>query len=378
MYKKFSVFAAMLMAAGATKVCAQSSLTIFGGFDIGIRRVDNGGMGSNVSLASGGYRISRLGLRGVEDLGGGLHAGFKLESTLHPDMGKAGSLSMPEQFWNRGSYVELGSKAHGTLRLGYDLAATHRQWLENDPWFVGMGTASSLYDTTQNGPLREVFGPVARFETTVAYSRNMIQYLSPSIQGFSGTVAYAPGEGETTSTGAARRWLYALTYDAGRAFSMGVSSSHTQARYATTEPLRRLTDTVVTAAYDFDVVKLAASMRQFRAARSKERVAFLSVTVPVTPGRIHATYGKSWLGGVADTHLARGTKAGSLEGSGSTMLAVGYVHALSKRTSLYANAVRLSNRGGSFLGLPGGPPPNASRFSGGTSTGYDMGISHAF
>jgi len=357
---------------------AQSSLTIYGAVDLGIRSVSGDGIGSKTSLASAGYRASRLGLRGTEDLGGGWHAGFKLETTLHADVGGVGSRSLPEQFWNRASYVEIGSRSLGTLRLGHDSNALYRRWLENDPWFAGMGSANNLYDLTQNGPLRESFGPVGRYETTVAYSRRTIQYLSPTLNGFSGVLAYATRAGQSTTTGGAGLRLLELAYKPDDRLSFAVAHSRTQAQFATAESVRRLTDSLVAMAYDLRSFKLAAAVRQFRAETSRETVAYVTATLPIGGDRIHATYGRSRLAGSVSSHLAAGTTAGSIDGNGTSLFALGYVHVLSRRTWLYANAVRMNNRGTSFLGIPGGPTPSAKTFSGGSATGFDFGITHNF
>jgi predicted porin len=357
---------------------AQSSLAIYGAVDLGIRTVSGDGIGSKTTLASGGYRASRLGLRGTEDLGGGWHAGFKLETTIHADVGGLGSRSLPEHFWNRASIVEIGSRSLGTLRLGHDSNALYRQWLENDPWFSGMGSANSLYDLTQNGPLRETFGPVGRYETTVAYSRRAIQYLSPTLNGFSGVLAYSTRAGVLTTTGGAKLQLLALAYKPDDRLSFAVAHSRTQAQHAAAEPMRRLSDSVVTVAYDLRSFKLAAAVRQFRAETSRETVAFMTATIPVGGGRIQATYGRSRLAGSVSEHVAAGTTAGSIDGNGTSMYALGYVHVLSRRTWLYANAVRMNNHGTSFLGISGGPTPSAGTFSGGSATGFDVGITHNF
>jgi len=66
--------AALLLASSAA-ASAQSSVTLFGIVDLGLRHVSNEGVGALNSMASGGNATSRFGLRASEDLGGGLSAG---------------------------------------------------------------------------------------------------------------------------------------------------------------------------------------------------------------------------------------------------------------------------------------------------------------
>src|SRR5947207_566921 len=77
--KKFATLA--VLAAASAGAYAQSSVTLFGIVDEAARYVKNGDLKVK-SLASGGINTSRLGVRGTEDLGDGLKAGFWLETGL--------------------------------------------------------------------------------------------------------------------------------------------------------------------------------------------------------------------------------------------------------------------------------------------------------
>ena len=72
------------LAAFATGVHAQSSVTLYGIVDAGVEYVNHASAdGGATRLVSGGKNTSRWGLRGVEDLGGGLKAVFQLESGIN-------------------------------------------------------------------------------------------------------------------------------------------------------------------------------------------------------------------------------------------------------------------------------------------------------
>src|SRR3954471_24894728 len=90
------IAALALLAAASASASAQSSVTLFGIADVGVRNVKNGD-NSIKSVSSNGINTSRLGFRGTEDLGGGLKAGFWLESGLNPD---TGTQSDSTRFWN--------------------------------------------------------------------------------------------------------------------------------------------------------------------------------------------------------------------------------------------------------------------------------------
>ena len=68
------LFGATLCTVFAAGAHAQSSVTAYGFLDVGVRSVNDSGVGRLTGEESGGYRTSRLGFRGTEDLGGGLTA----------------------------------------------------------------------------------------------------------------------------------------------------------------------------------------------------------------------------------------------------------------------------------------------------------------
>src|SRR5262245_49833884 len=98
---------AALAVPGAAR--AQSSVTIYGLFDIGVEAAKSGG-GSTVREISGGSFGSRLGFRGVEDLGGGLSAVFRLENGF---AGDSGVLAQGGLIFGREASVGLAKQGFG-------------------------------------------------------------------------------------------------------------------------------------------------------------------------------------------------------------------------------------------------------------------------
>jgi predicted porin len=121
--RKYRISARLItscLAACAAGAQAQSSVTLYGIADAGLRYSNGldaayaGSAGSSTMLNSGVDSTSRLGYRGVEDLGGGLKAVFNLESGLNFD---SGTTSNASKFFDRASTVGLGT-GWGTVTLG--------------------------------------------------------------------------------------------------------------------------------------------------------------------------------------------------------------------------------------------------------------------
>ncbi|CAD6560841.1 Outer membrane porin protein [Paraburkholderia kirstenboschensis] len=113
---KYKVLSATLLAAlGTTAAHAQSSVNLYGLLDEGISYSSNTGGHSNVKLTDAMMQSNRWGLRGAEDLGGGLKALFVLENGFTLSNGKLGQGGRE---FGRSAYVGLSSNQFGTLTMG--------------------------------------------------------------------------------------------------------------------------------------------------------------------------------------------------------------------------------------------------------------------
>src|SRR5262245_30033097 len=121
MKAKATVFAVL---AAASAAASAQSVTLFGIVDLGVRYVDNG-KDSVTSLSTNGQSTSRIGVRGIEDLGAGLTAGFWLEGGINPDTGTVNDLT---RFWDRRATVSLIEQTLGELRLGRDNTPTYNSY----------------------------------------------------------------------------------------------------------------------------------------------------------------------------------------------------------------------------------------------------------
>ncbi len=123
MKKLLIASAALAMVAGTVQ--AQSSVTISGRLDqsVGSHDIGTANQGNVGKINSNVYATSRITLSAVEDLGGGMKAGFFLETGLSPDAGSAGSVTGvsgttgTNTFFSRESNMYV-SGGFGEIRVG--------------------------------------------------------------------------------------------------------------------------------------------------------------------------------------------------------------------------------------------------------------------
>jgi predicted porin len=130
---KKSLLALAALGAFAGVAHAQSSVTLYGIIDEGFNINTNSGGSHLYNLSSGVLQGSRWGLRGTEDLGGGLKAVFVLENGFDVNSGKLGQGGL---MFGRQAYVGLSSQ-FGTVTLGrqYDSVVDYVGPLEaGDQW----------------------------------------------------------------------------------------------------------------------------------------------------------------------------------------------------------------------------------------------------
>jgi predicted porin len=153
---------ALALAASAlsTATLAQQ-VTVYGIIDQAVRSTNPAVGKSTTSVVSGSFATSRIGVKGEEDLGGGIKASFTLEGGLNATNGSVGSGS---NFFSRESSVSLSTPA-GTLTMG----RTDTSASEGIDTFVGIAN----------------FGNFA-FVSGVEYAgdrENTVRYTSPTIGG---------------------------------------------------------------------------------------------------------------------------------------------------------------------------------------------------
>jgi len=104
--KKTLIAAAVLSMSGAA--FAQTNVTLFGIVDA-VVAVGNGSLTDRTRLHNSGFNSSRFGVQGVEDLGGGLRAGFWLEAGVNNDDGTGQASQNSNQLANPSLVTATGA-----------------------------------------------------------------------------------------------------------------------------------------------------------------------------------------------------------------------------------------------------------------------------
>ena len=337
MKKTLIALAALSSIAGIAQ--AQSSVTLYGIADAYVgrtsetKRTDTAGVvtnakNTNTVIDSGGMASSRFGMRGVEDLGGGLKAVFTLEGGIAMDSG-AGNASGGGLF-SRQAFVGVNG-GFGTVTLGRHLTA-----------YDALRGATNYSDNALLFSFSQI-GAVYN-NGVVDYTNrtsNSLAYTSPSFGGFSGAVVLGTGEDKTSSVSASRNNSLHIKYANG---PLLVGYAYQNEKFNTGATLGSLTPLVATsssvgtrdynlfaASYDFGVAKITGS---YQAAKQKNSLVIANdgkdkefqagVTVPFGAAAVSAGYVRS----KSDTT--------GLKAQGYSLLGT---YSLSKRTTLYAGGL---------------------------------------
>ncbi len=348
---KKSLLALAVLGAFAGVASAQSSVTLYGTVDLNGKYVKNDGSARRVSLSQDGINSSQLGFKGIEDLGGGLKAGFVLLAGVNADTGSANA-----QFWNRRATVSLMG-GFGEVRLGRDYTPSF--W--NNTIFDAFGT-NGLGDSSHVLQM-----PTASF----VRANNSIGYFLPSgIGGVYGQFMAAASEGASgpslygTTVGAnSGRYLGGRIGFAAGPFDVAGAYATQRMDAIAGKPSQKTLN--IGGSYDLGVVKLMGYFDRdtlsYGAVDNKENRFSLSAVVPVGQGEIHVGGDRSRL----TTATLRNTVS---------QYKVGYVYNLSKRTAVYTTYSRLSNGDASRLSVAGGTAQTAAPIAGGKSSGAEFGL----
>jgi predicted porin len=294
--------AALIATCGAAT--AQSSVTVYGRLDV--RMFKN--LNSSVKELGNGSG-SRLGFRGVEDLGGGLNAFFDLQHRLNADTGTQTTTNFYQQ-----SFVGLEKKGLGRVWFGRDYT----------PGYIQVMLIADPFDHANVGSLITInTGGIAvnRVSNTVT--------LGTQLGGFSGTVQVGAGEGVTRDP----QYSSALLYKAGPVtLAWGYENPGTVASYWSQ----------LVGVYSQGPIVARLGVGKGKTNGNQERAAWSAgLTYSLAAHRFHMAYGK------LDNE------------SGNTALSkklgAGWQYFLSKRTNLYVNyaqdSVLATNKSGYDLGI---------------------------
>ncbi len=321
MKKSLIALAALTAFAGAAS--AQSSVTLYGRVDLSAAKP----FGTDAKQIGNGSG-SRVGLRGVEDLGGGISALFQIEHRFNAD---TGALSDPSRFWGGRSIVGFkGSFGQVVLGREYTPAFLQSQ-LAADPW--GWDTANSTATAAVTG------GSIAkvRNDSSITYTLG--------IGGFKIGAQVAEAT-DTINKFPERPMGGAISY-AGGPITFGLGYERTGEEGNTGDKEEWAT---VNLAWNFGFMKLGGFYGTGTRVDAANPVGtdvesyMITATAPIGAGELRLAFGQRDTDDNTD-----------IEG-----YLIGYHYSLSKRTTVYADY--------------GYNKEQAS----GSKSGYDIGVKHNF
>lgn len=352
---------------------AQSGVTIFGTVDLMAARLTGPQTGVNANdralkrIESGGMTTSTFGFRGTEDLGEGLSAVFELSGFLRADTGESGrnnAIGAPvnvaaDQFWSRTSWVGLSSKALGRLRLGNGTSLL----------YLNSITSNAFADSMVFSPTNLVMfvgGPLSGGTNWT----NQVMVDTANFGGFTASVAVSAAETQGGRNVAGR-----LSYSAGplsASFAYQDVKKNPLTFAEGTSPNNTKTWQLA-GSYDLGVTKLFAHVARIQNDGTETapldvayRIWDVSASIPVSNGNVligYASRSTSDPVGPAPAAAAGGNKE-------RKVFSMGYDYFLSKRTDIYAMAMRDATRTNT---LPA--PPSVVSAS---AANVGVGIRHRF
>lgn len=279
------------------------------------------------SVTSNYDGTSRWGVRGSEDLGGGLKANFHLES----DAINATSGTVANAGFVRQSWVGL-SGGFGSLMLGRTTTPQNRV----------MGTFD-LNGTADGSSALKALKLAANGNLTGSRQNGMIQYVSPDLSGFSFNLGYAP----KLNTGLAKNWMQVAGAYKTKELTVGFAIQPKVGNAANNR-----TGYALGAKYDFGTFVVSGLFTQDES-RADGKGWGLGVAVPLGATRV-------------GVQVARLTDATNAAKKGATAWELFADHDLSKRTRLYANYGSLNNKAHTLV------------VGGVKDTTFGFGLNHSF
>jgi predicted porin len=345
---------------------AQTNVTMYGRVDQSIG-VEKNGAGTAISVLSGVQSSNRWGVRGAEDLGGGLKAIFNLEAGFDADIGRgnptgsnsntAGALD-----FRRRSVAGLEG-GFGSLVFGRDYDPLFRVLLGSDNLGLGhYGNVHTIYGTAYG----------VRID-------NGIHYVSPSLGGLVLRGAYGFSERfAATATDAkanGANYSLALEYAGGPVYAglgyranlgnAGTTSGGLQNSGAS--KFLAAGARINFGAFAFNVGGGRGDPFGPNTTTTGQRTAiWLGADVQAGPGRLHAQYG-TWKTDFISGVDAKGNSIG-----------VTYNYPLSKRTTMYATLGRLANNTTGNFTLGTSSTGIAPSVAGKDPLGVALGVGHNF
>jgi len=312
MQKTNRLLVATLALLGTTAAFAQSSVTLYGRVNTTIERQKDG----DVKTTGMFNNASRFGFKGTEDLGGGLKAGFVLESGFNSDTGASDSRG----FFARQSELNL-SGGFGTVRLG--------RWTAESYFATADYISMHNHDTGSSSDA--FYATVMRNAFT---NSNSVAYKTPDFGGLTVEGAVSLNE-RTPGTAGVNKNQYdlAANYNLGAlALGAGYSKIGDSNQFA------------IRGAYTFGAFIVGAYYQ-----RSDDWNA-MTDTAAAVGKRDNYRLSAAYMLGASEFHLNYGHagKYDNIANSDANQYTIGYNYNLSKRTKVYGYYTKVANKAGAF------------------------------
>ena len=397
------------LAAVAAVGGASAQVSIYGTVDAAVTQYSSEG-NSKTGLGNSQLGSSKLGFSGVEDLGGGMNAIFKLEGGLANDSGVGKAANTSNQAANGGAgsltlvggtqglvfgrYAYVGaSGGFGEVRLGRDYTNTFLFTVTTYDVFGTNGPADSSAMTLNLAARNSV--------ATSANASNMVGYASPSFGGLRVRLQSFFGENTSNASNAGDGDGYSaqvgyaagpLSASVGQQQTKGTAKAATPTTAntgtgavtaATLAQTGNYTQTAVGASYDFGMAKV-----MFLSTREELVGAATSTSLTATSTNVTNMIGLNVPVGAMNYKLSyasasQNSGAAAAKDNTGTLTGLGMDYALSKRTKLYGTYSTVTNDGGKAYSAAGVNGAAGTTVAGSTpanpsSSGLALGVFHTF
>jgi predicted porin len=343
--------------------CAQTTAVVYGIADAGVSINNNGVNGSTGALQNGVMSGSRWGVRGTEDLGGGMSAIFNLEQAISLDTGAASSYAgQPGSTttytgFNRRSFVGLKSN-WGTLMLGRDYTPFFRTAIATDNFKLGL-YGSNLNQIFLNG----------RSAENLHRASNGVYYDSPTFNGITLRAVGSLGAERAAEPHDAER-LYAVggDYIAGPLL-VSIGYQHVQRLNAAGTDTSPRKDFIAGANYNFGQFTLGGGYAQVDAPGSsnKAKQYWFGGTINVGIGSVISQFSRMEFDVAGPGVKPRGETFG-----------LAYTYPFSRLTTGYVSYGKVRNNATSSLTLFGAAAQVAAGAAGADPSGFTVGMRKLF
>ncbi|MES2258187.1 MAG: porin [Pseudomonadota bacterium] len=353
--------AALAAPSALAQTASASNVTVYGILDTGIEFLNHTGPGDRglVRMPSlTGSMPSRFGLRGVEDLGGGLKAGFVLESGIAVD---SGALLYGGRLFGRQSLVYL-SGGMGTLTLGRQFNMTAYAMLDSDILGPNTYAIADMDYALANPRSDNAIGYMGRFDKLTVGATFSVGRDAAGPTGAQAT--NCPGE-MAADKRACREWTAMLKYDGA---DFGLSAS-TGKMYGAPGALFGL----VKSSYSDERTTLNAYGRLAGVKIGGGVVHHVNTSVASYTSNMY------YIGAMVPAGLWQfdgqlGYNDILHSGNDAAYVALRATYNLSRRTALYGTVGQVANEGSSAIAVS----PGVLTVPGATQRGLMAGLRHAF